>query len=288
MNTRTLSIVVLGIAALQTALDQTAGGGQENPPVSAQEGVVGEKVPVINFQVLEQRKINLGNRSLFLNRVVPPVLPELPPPPVPGPPPTAEQIAEWEARQPPQKKQGFLFLSTTVYDRKVTEIRRFENQREYQMFSNIDFNYLAGLGWFETADTEYMLLMGTGNETAEQVEGFNQYARENGWPERSHMQIPAPETFSLTRSEYVVVEDERHLSPPAEELAALDALHVYFDANRQRLEEEYAKRESARIERERWLKKHPPVPKDTVINYWVGEGGTGTGILDKRSIAGRP
>ncbi len=222
----------------------------------------------INFQVLKAWELNLGNHSIRYNRVAPPLLPVPPPPVPPAPPPTAEQIAAWEALQQPRKKSEVLFLSATVYDRKVTEIRWFPNQRESQVFSNIDFNFLAGLGWFETEDTEYMLLMGIGNETSEQVAAFNQYARENGWPKQSWKQIPALETFSRTRSEYVITEDERHSAPPDEDLAALDALHVYYDANKQRLMEEYVKRETTNAERARWLKEHPPVPKNTVINYW--------------------
>lgn len=225
----------------------------------------------IRFQVLKQRSFNLGDRALIINRVVPPILPALPPEPPPPPPPTAEEIAvakaAWE-RSGPHKKYEMLFLSTTVYDRKVTELRWFQNQRECRVFSNIDFNFLCGAGEFETEDTVYMLMMGIGNETSEQVEGFNQYARENGWPKRSQKQIPALETFSKTRSEYVVVEDEAHAAPPEEDLAALDALHIYFDANKQRLVEEYTNREAARIAQEQWLKEHPPVPKDIVFNYW--------------------
>lgn len=99
-------------------------------------------------------------------------------------------------------------------------------------------------------------------------------------------QIPPAESFSKTRSEYTVADGEESKAPPEEILKALDALHTFFDANRQRLAEDYAKQETARIERERWLKEHPPVPKDTVINYWIGQGATGT--LDKGSMGGRP
>lgn len=237
--------------------------------VFAQEESAGvSEKPAIKFQVLEQKRINLGTRSIFLNRVVPPVLPELPPPP---PPPTAEQIAaaqaEWE-RLGPHKKYEILFLSATVYDRKVTEVRWFGRKGESKIFSNIDFNYLRGAGEFETEDTVYMLLMGIGDETSEQVEGFNQYAAEQGWPKKSWKQIPKPETFSPARSEYMVMEDA---VPLEEDLAAMDALHVYFDTNKQRLIDGYNKLEVANAERAQWLKEHPPIPKDTIINFWQEE-----------------
>jgi hypothetical protein len=80
-------------------------------------------------------------------------------------------------------------------------------------------------------------------------------------------QIPALPEFSQTRSEYFVVEDQGGPLPD-EALLGLEALHVYFDAHRARIIEEAARREAAQAAREQWLKDHPPVPKDTVINFW--------------------
>lgn len=227
------------------------------------------KAPKINFQVLKRRTVDLGDRFITLNRVVPPVLPEPPPSPQPRP-ATAEEIAAWEAEEArqPRKKYEILFLSATVFDRKVTEIRWWTDKREHRIFSNIDFNLLAGAGDFETEDAVYSLMLGLGNETSEQVEGFNEYAAAQGWPKRYWREIPSPDTFSKTRAEYVIVENERHIGPSEEELKALDALHLFFDTNKQRLTEEYVKREADNAERARWLKEHPPVPQDVVVNYW--------------------
>ena len=86
------------------------------------------------------------------------------------------------------------------------------------------------------------------------------------------LDVPPPVTnFNPTRSEYVIVEDKAHRPPPVEDLTALDALHVYFDANKQTLIEEQTKREVANAELQRWLKEHPPIPKDTVVNYWKND-----------------
>lgn len=157
-----------------------------------------------------------------------------------------------------------LFLSATVYDRRVTEVRWSAQGRDYRAFSNIDFNYLAGAGEIETADTVYMLVMGLGNGTSEEVAAFNQNAAAQGWPLKT---LPAPESFSQTRSEYRLTGETASTAVP-EALAAMDALHSFFDANRTVLLENYAKREAERITREQWLKGNPPVPKDTVINFW--------------------
>lgn len=244
----------------------------------------------INFQVLRTKEIKLENRSIILNRVVAPVLPAPPPPP---PPPTAEEIAVAKvaateaALNYQAKKHELLFFSATVYDGRVTEVSWFDNQHEYKVFSSINFNHLAGLGWFETADTEYMLLMGVGEQTSEQVAIFNQRVSEEGWPQLRR-EIPPPESFTQNRAEYFVVEDENHPAPTPAQLQALDDLHVYYDANKPRLIEEHTQREAARLVREREFRENPPVPKNSVINYWFGEGGKGTRVLDKKSLGGRP
>jgi len=256
---RTLAALVF------VALVASPVSGQETPATAEAEAP-----QPINFQILRTKKIKLENRSIILHRVVPPVLPTPPPPP---PPPTAEEVAAAEAAAArialnyQAKRHELLFFSATVYDGRVTEVSWFDNQHEYKVFSSIDFNHLAGLGWFETADTEYMLLLGVADQTSEQVAIFNQRVRDKGWPQLQR-EIPPPESFTLNRAEYFVVEDENHPEPTPEQLKALDDLHVYYDANKLRLIEEHARREAAQAERVQWLKDHPPVPKDIVINYW--------------------
>jgi hypothetical protein len=146
---------------------------QARPPAESKP-----EAPPIKFQVLQSKRVDLGDRSLILNRVVPQVLPPAPPPA------TAVVVTEagpaLEEERTPQKKQEVLFLSATVYDRQVTEVRSFAGQREIRIFSNIDFNLLAGVGGFETEDTVYTLLMGLGNETREEIEAFNEQASSEG------------------------------------------------------------------------------------------------------------
>lgn len=269
------TLAALAITALLTVF----AAGQEIPVESKSEA------PPIKFQVLQSKRIDLGDRALILNRVVPPILPPAPAAAAIAAKAESAEIAVEEDRGP-QKNQEVLFLSATVYDRQVTEVRCFAGQREFKIFTNIDFNLLSGQGGFETNDTVYTLLLGLGNETREEVEAFNERAAKEGWPQHSFKQIPAPESFSKIRSEYTVADGDESKAPPEAILKAFDALHTFYDANRQRLAEDYAKREIARVERERWLEEHPPVAKDTVINYWIGEGATR--ILDKRSMGGRP
>lgn len=203
--------------------------------------------PQITLQVIESRRINLGNRSLILNHIVPPILPQRPPPP---PPPSPEEIAAAEAAAPPEpppKRHEVLFLAATVYDHKLTEIHWSGSKGNYTAFSNIDFNLLAGLSGFETDDTEYMLMASVANQTSEQREAFHQLALAQGEP--ASPQMPPLEAFSSTRAEYLMVEDKHNTAPTEGELRALDALHLYYDANKQRIASELAQRRAAYAER---------------------------------------
>ncbi len=272
--------IILPLAALLAAIPATA---QQQAAPAAQAP------PEIPFRILRQTQFDLGDHKLILNRVAPPVLPTAP---LKAPPEAAElgpaQVVETAKADKPHEA---MFLSATVHDHKFSEIRWMDGTHRWSALSNMDFNLLEALGNIETTDTEYTLLMAIGNEG-------NQSAGAGESPERdaagdqaekaavNAKHFPLLEKRSTTRAQYVVVEEEPGATPSAKDLALLDALHLYYDANRQRLADEHAKRVTANAERAQWLKEHPPVKKDTVINYWIGEGTTR--IPDKQSMGGRP
>ena len=216
----------------------------------------------IQFQVVQRREIDLGNRSLILNRVAPPALPPKPAAPTPQ-----AIVANVDEAVQPAKKTTVLFLSATVYDRKVTQISFFGAPGKGAIFSNIDFNLLEGMGNFETNDTVYTLMLAVSNQSAEDAAARNQQLAAQG-AEMAWARIPQVGEFSMTRSECIVVEDAAHPAPTGEELAALHALHVFFDANKQTLAAAYHEREAKRIAVEQWRVQHPPVPRDVVVHYW--------------------
>ena len=241
--------ILLPLATLLATM--TASAQQDAAPTA-------QKPAEIKFRVLDQTQINLGDRKLILNRVAPPTLTEqravVAPPAIP----LSAEAAQAAVRRESKKAQ-VLFLSATVYDRAVTQLRWFGEGGEFRVFSNIDFNYLTGLGAIETEDTVYTLFLGVGNETA--VAGQDRPAA---------TQIPPLSQFSPQRAEYFVVEDKARPASP-ETLAGIDALHRYYDANRAKLADDYEKREAARVEKESEIKAHPPVPRDTVINFWPAD-----------------
>ena len=221
--------------------------------------------PFINFEVLQTSRINLGNRSAIFNLVAPPVLPTAPTPvaPVAAQPPTAAELQAAEQRM--LKKEVALFISATVIDRSVTSLSWQQEGRRYRAFSNVDFNFLCGINGIETADSVYWFIMGLGNETREEAEVLRAAAAEHGLPEFA-VPVPLLSEFSATRAEYAVVGEAE--TAPTDAFKGVDALHVYFDAHREQLIADYAKRTAENAAREQWLKDHPPVPQDTVINFW--------------------
>ena len=169
-------------------------------PVAAQQkGAPDEQTPTdIPFRVIEQTQINRGDHKIILNRVAPPVLPEKRAAVPQTTAPLSTEAMQTALRQE-RKKSAVLFLSATVYDRQVTLLRWFGEGGEIRAFSNIDFNFLAGLGQIETDDTVYAIFMGLGNETREAVAERNRAGVEP---------IPPLSQFSPVRAEYFVVVDK--------------------------------------------------------------------------------
>lgn len=243
--------ILCGLAVMATARAQIAG----DIPANTTAAKPAEPAPV-QFEIIESRKIDLGNRSAIYNRVAPPLLPPKPPsePPPVRPPLTAEQLQALEQSQPAPKKNVVIFISATVYDRQITQLRWSDESGAHRAFSNIDFNYFSGAGMFATPDTSYFLMMGLGNETRDAAAA-------------SKIQLPALEQFRPTQAQYLVVQDDAK-SPTDQSLKWLDDLHAYFDANKQQMIDGYNKSVADQIARQQWLKEHPPVPQNTVINFW--------------------
>ena len=236
----------------------------------------------ISFQVLQRWKVDLGDHAIFLNRIAPPILP---PAPLLAPMPTAEEVAAAEKAQArmPRKKSEVLFLSATVHDHKVTEIRWMDGGHAFTAYSNIDFNLLAGGVSYESANTSYSLLLAVSNTPRQP--GQPPHADKLQDSALSAETISAIGKLSATQAQYLVVGDGNGAAPEAKDLAALDALHAFYDANRQQIAETSAKREAARIEAESLSKVQPPKPPDTVVNFWPGSG---TLMLNAKSKEVKP
>ena len=219
----------------------------------------------IHFQVLHSKRVNLGDHLMILNRVVPPVLPPVPPP---ASPPNPAEVADADASAAvPQKRIVMLFLSASIFDPQVLALQCYADEHEFRFLANMDFNLLVHVGSFETADAVYSLATGVPNASAEEAADFDTLVLGQGVQAGTAAQNPQP---AAVRIAYVINEDEPESQPPPEILAALSSLRKFYETNRARLAEDFAKREAARVAREQWLKDNPPKPKDTIINYWIG------------------
>ncbi len=206
--------------------------------------------PERNFQVLKRTEIKRGDRTIIFQRVAPPQASPSAPAPV-TPALSAQELAAQERRA--AKQPRVLFFSATVLDRTLTELRWFDEAGPHRAFSNIDFQVFSGMGEIETADTIYTLMLalesGPAEALAERTRDFPQIA-----------------LLPHDRSAWLLAEGAG--SPTTPMMSALDAIHPFYDANREALIQSHAQREAARAERERALREHPAVKKNTVISYW--------------------
>ena len=129
------------------------------------------QLPVPRLQVLDRVKIDSGLNPIIYDRVAPPSWPAQAVLPQPDAVPQRGQPA------PAEEKQSVVrFLFATVYDHEFTVLRGSWAGREYQAVSNMDFNYLTGLGMIEAEDCVFSLLMGLANESREQLQARRQTA----------------------------------------------------------------------------------------------------------------
>ncbi len=261
--------ILFSVAAMWMPLNHDAQSQEILPYAAKTADTAGAAPPQqapVKFQLLRVWKFDFGDHVISLNRVAPPIVPS-----EPASIPALAAVENTPAKKPearaPRKNTELLSLSATVCDHTVTEVRAFAGDRDCRFYINIDFNLLAGLGSFETAETSYLLILGVENRTRAEADAFNNRAAREG-RKAVPRQIPPLESFSKTRSEYIVAKDEAGAQPPAEILAAINGLLAYYDANRSRLAEDYAKREAARSAQEQSAKEHPPALQDTVIHYW--------------------
>lgn len=215
----------------------------------------GQSTPSVPMQILEQHRVNVGTHTVTYNRVAPPVFPA----PVvqvrPTPPLTPQYLAWEQARA--QMNFKFLMIGATIYDYQFSDVSWFDGDQWVRVISNIDFNYFTGIGEFDTADTIYQYFMASSNETGD---GISLDTTTLSYLVQARLQL------SSTSAGYIVVEGNPTAN--ADALADLDALHAYFNVNRAVMIQDYRQMMAKEAAQAAWNKAHPPVIKDTVINYW--------------------
>ena len=248
--------VILAAGLAPTSFGQAiADVASQAQPLPAQTGTSATTITPVVFKTLYQSKFNLSNRSVFFNIVEPPVLP-IRPAPTPPPEPVltpAEQQAELLREQ---KEWKSLCFSATVYNHRITEIT-WGNQGQYRVYSNIDFCHFSHLMEVETDTTVFSVFYFLFDQTWEAEPDIA-------------ARLPASSTFPQGTFSYIV--DNTCTPPLAEDLAWLNAIHSYYTANSTQLAADYQKRVIEWQSQELWKKTHPPVPQNTVMNFWPIKG----------------
>jgi hypothetical protein len=203
-------------------------------------------------RILDSVEVDLGDHSIFYNRVEAPLVkpPTAPTPALPPRPPTAEELAREQHLE--SLRQVSLWLSCTVFAGQFTVVRFPQDGREVVFYSTIDFNLLAQGFDLETKDSLYSLYLGLGDAPREDFEGE--------WPTAL-----LAEAAATGQSQWQVVSK---VPLSADSKRTMEDLHRYFDLQRDKLVALRAEREGAQRAHDEWLKARPPLPEDIVINYF--------------------
>ena len=170
----------------------------------------------------------------------------------------------------PPRPQRHLFLSATVYEGPVTELRWHHAGREYHAFSTIDFRDFGGINEIATADADHHFFMGLGPGERDSAP--------DGAPVPSAGELAV--LLDPARG-YLLVEPAItgadggvaggiDATALAEGLAVIEAMHRHHRAHRAELQAARQRRETleaARERHERELRENPPEPLPTVINF---------------------
>ncbi len=221
---------------------------------------------ISQFRVHESLEVDLGNRKITFNRIEPPVLklrqivldkpPAVAATPVQLTPEEQAEALRWE-----QMDYQTFYPSATAYEGKGSEVFVWTQDGGVRFLSSIDFRYFQPVYGFEGEGVYY--------STFFMLELWTEVAVEEAKLEDPSLAIEYPnfpqEVDGVSQFEVI--------SPtPGEEnekaIAAMEALHSYYDQDRTKLIKEYQDAEAARIVHEQWLKNNPPIPQDTVINYF--------------------
>jgi hypothetical protein len=201
----------------------------------------GSAASPVHFQILDQTSVWIGNHSITLNRVSPPVFPP------------AAGISAPAPLPPVYANNVVLTCWATVYDGKLTVLRWPIGDQSMVAVSNIDFDYLSALGGFAEGSTFYEIITFLDNESSQDAD-----------PQDAAWLRQAQNSLQPTIPGYLIVSGTA--SP--EELQGLDAVHLYFGANRTSLVQAYTLRQAEFAAEKLHLKLYPPVRPATVINYW--------------------
>ncbi len=224
----------------------------------AQDVTTSSAPPQIQFQVLQRWKAQAGDHSIYFNLVVPPILPVASAQPAPSAPAASGDS------QATEKKFVSVFMTATVYDHQITAVTVNQENGSFKAYSDLDFTYLAGVQTCETDDSTYSFFLVVDNQDSSALDPNSPQATELA---QARSVLPALQNMPAgTASQYGAAAGTAAANPDA--IAALDVLHAYYDVASAQLIQRYQQRVAAAAQAALEASQNPPVPKDTIINFW--------------------
>jgi len=273
-NTLTATLQPIGESEAKTIIEQRA----------ADQAIreASRKSELESMSAWETRTVQKEGHRVTINRVEPPRLKVAPKPTSLDREATRTWTEEeWAAMVAAQPEQQSISLSVTVFGEEYskilwrkprdTEERSKEAPEEFEIWTNLNLNYLRPIGSFDRDHVVYSYMGFTDTITREDEAWRRAYAKERGYDYESRWQSP-PVRFTDGTAEYVVVEAEERRIPP-KLYQQMDALFGHYLENEERFKTEFLNNEALRKAKEAYLKENPPEPKDVIINHWpISEG----------------
>ena len=223
-----------------------------NEPPQVVESVIADQA------VLETKVSEVGGRTVTVQRVVPGLRPESPPPPDPSDP--AVQAAVEEMRQRYAGFESFA-LSATVYDNAYTLVRwspHGHQEQEVSAWLNVDFRHLAGKETFTHAGRSFRFSFGIGDIDTEKEEAR---AVRYGWaytpPAIPEFTSDAPGAIAVTGT-----------SPTPATMAPVEAILDAFRSEGPQMKAAYEEKLRFEAERKAQLPTDSQELEDVIIRYW--------------------
>ncbi len=196
---------------------------------------------------------------------------------------TEKQMASMDKKEPEpadHKRQAVLFLSNTVYDHKVTEMRWDRSGLHYRiLINNLDFGLMRGVGRMTTPETTYTLVLGIGEST---LTNENQ-------PSESPAKKQLLEQFENGTQDFWDAAGFQLLQAkgsPADltqtiEYKSLKDLLNFYAANRDNLIRQQDIQKAENEARKRWEDAQPRGPQNATLQFWPLKNPNGAGPLQK-------
>lgn len=220
--------------------------------------------PIIlpEYKIQKTKVYHANGQKFIINRVVAPVLP---PKRVP-PPPTAEELEksakELEQIRAEQKPSGgFFTVGVTVYDHQTSHLQLKHDGKEYEIFSNVDWNHAGHFLRFQGRGKEFTMMGFSGNQSTESLKQDIRYGYRSTMPV-----IPKLPLLEKSGPSYMMTKGDEKNEVVME---FLEAVHDLYADEKQVLESAYYERlknNVIRRARDEELRKNPPPKPDVIIN----------------------